>query len=87
MNNWRPKNKEWVRKRSIYFERNHPNHRTRVRDYEAGADAMLDKLFELAFIIPLNSFFKSTLLNSLTGIFILFISFILIILTMISRKY
>ena len=46
---WRPGN--WVKERNTYFEQNQPQkpyYKTRQRDYEAGADAMLEALFKLA---------------------------------------
>ena len=43
---WRPE-KGWAHQRSVYFEKNQPakpHHTTRQKDYEAGADAMLEAL-------------------------------------------
>ena len=54
---WRPKEKEWVKMRNKYFEQTSSlPHRTRQNDYEAGADAMLDNLFEMAKESPLGTF-------------------------------
>uniref|UniRef100_A0A6M3JKL4 Uncharacterized protein n=1 Tax=viral metagenome TaxID=1070528 RepID=A0A6M3JKL4_9ZZZZ len=43
---WRP-SKEWIKQRNIFLERNQPlapHYRSRQRDYEAGADAILTYL-------------------------------------------
>lgn len=56
---WRPEDKAWIRKRNIFFEQNQPPkpyYKTRQRDYEAGADAMMDGLFKLAEESPTKTF-------------------------------
>jgi len=53
----RPDN--WVKQRNIFLERNQPlapHYRSRQRDYEAGADMMLESLFRLAEESPTKTF-------------------------------
>ena len=59
MSEWRPDNKEWVRQRNIYFQRNNlprPYYKIRQKDFEAGAAALLDALFKLAEESPTKTF-------------------------------
>ncbi len=54
---WRPDG--WVREQSIYFERNQPvspYYKTREKDYESGANAILEALFKLAKESPTGTF-------------------------------
>ena len=56
---WRPKDRAWMAKRSIFFGQNQPtrpHYKTRQRDYEAGADEMMAGLFKLAEESPTKTF-------------------------------
>ena len=59
---WRPE-EDWAHQRSVYFEQKQTLNRwqkTRQKDYEAGADAMLDALWKMAKESPTGTFTLDT---------------------------